>query len=67
MLSENSDCGEIEPYIPIWKRGKNEFIRYEQRDFDDGCGHLAKITVALFLDKNKIQQEMVAHVKWNKL
>jgi hypothetical protein len=31
----------------------------------DDVGHTAIITWAIFLDKNKQEQEMVAYVKWD--
>jgi hypothetical protein len=58
---------KLEPFIPIWNRGKNSLIKYEVRHFDDGVGNTAQITYALFLDKNKEEQEMVAYIKWDKL
>lgn len=56
----------IKPFIPIWNDKKNKLIRFDVRPFDDGVGHTAQITYAIFLDKNKEEQEMVAYVKWDK-
>lgn len=55
---------KIEPFIPVYSRGKNKLLRYEIRHFDDGVGHLADLTIAIYLDKNNEEQEMVARVKW---
>jgi hypothetical protein len=55
---------QIKPFIPIWNKGKNQLIAYEIRPFDDGYGHIADITYAIFIDKNKEQQEVVAWINW---
>lgn len=52
------------PYIPIYNRPPNKFVKFTIEDFDDGSGHIAKITMAHFLDKNKKEKDMVAFVKW---
>jgi len=52
------------PYIPIYNRPPNKFVKFTIEDFDDGCGHKATITIANFLDKNKNEKDMVAFVKW---
>lgn len=49
----------------IWNRSPNKLIRYEERQFDDGVGHTAIITVAIYLDKNKTEREVDAYVKWD--
>lgn len=56
---------QIKPVVPPWKAGKNKFIRFEVRPFDDGHGHTAMITWAIFLNKDKEEDEMVAYVKWS--
>jgi len=56
---------KVEPYVPVFNRGQNSLLRYEERPFDDGVGHTATLVVAIFLDKNKKQQEMVTQVKWH--
>lgn len=53
-------------FKPSWKQGKNKFIKYETRYFDDKFGHTAYITYALYIDKNNEHQECVAWVKWIK-
>ena len=52
-------------YKPIWSRPPNKFIRYENRNFDDLAGHTAVITYAIYLDKNKVEKEIEAFIKWN--
>ena len=65
MQNSNTTIEEpIKPFIPIWNRGKNKIFKYEKRFFDDGVGHTANITYALFKDKNNEQQEVVAWIKW---
>ncbi len=56
----------MKPHIPLYNRPPNKFVRYEQRPFDDGAGHLAILRVAIFADKNNKQQEIVAQVIWDK-
>lgn len=55
---------KIKPFYPKWSQGKNKLIRFEDRPFDDGVGHTATITWAIYSDKNDETQEMVAYVKW---
>ena len=55
---------QIKPFIPIWNKGKNQLLKYEIRPFNDGCNNIADITYAIFIDKNKEQQEVVAWIKW---
>lgn len=57
---------EVKPYLPIYTRPPNKFVRYEERQFDDGVGHTATLRYAIFIDKNGKQQEMIAQVIWDK-
>lgn len=52
------------PYIPIYCRAPNKFVKYREDEFDDGYGHEAIIVVAEFLDKKGNDKEMVAYVRW---
>lgn len=54
-----------EPYLPVYHRSPNKFIRYETKRFDDGVGHTATLTIAVYIDKHNEKQEMVAQVKWD--
>lgn len=56
----------MKPYIPVYKRPPNTFLRYEERQFDDGASHTGTERVAIFLDKNKKLSEMTAQIIWNK-
>jgi hypothetical protein len=55
----------MKTYRPVYSRAPNIFLRYEERTFDDKVGHTGIIRVAIFLDKNKRQCEMVSQVIWN--
>ena len=55
------------PYIPIWNRPPNKFVKYEVVQFDDGAGHIGDLTLAHFIDKKGKEQQMDAWIKWDKL
>lgn len=55
---------KTKPYIPIWKRPPNTFLKYEERPFDDGHGHSAVLRIAVYKDKKGNVKEEVAQVKW---
>lgn len=55
---------KIVPFLPVYCSGKNKLLRYEEVDFDDGCGHLAIVRNAVYLDKSSNEQSMVAQVIW---
>ena len=57
----------IVPYIPIYCKAPNTLVRYEERPFTCGAGHHGIERVAIFLDKNKKEQEMTAQVIWKDL
>jgi hypothetical protein len=51
-------------YIPIYARAPNKLLRYEERPFTCKAGKRGIERVAIFLDKNKKEQEMTAHIIW---
>jgi len=55
----------VNPYIPIYKRPPNQFIKYELRPFDDKAGHIGSERVAIFRDKGGAIREMVAQMIWD--
>lgn len=55
----------MQPYIPIWHRPPNKFLRHEDRRFDDGAGHAGTKRIALYLDKSGKQREETAQVIWD--
>lgn len=55
----------MEPYIPVYHRPPNKFLRYEERRFDDGAGHTGTERIALYQDKNGKQREETAQVIWD--
>lgn len=55
----------IVPHYPTYAKAPNKLLRYELRPFDDGYGHTGQVRVAIFLDKNKKEQEMDAQVLWD--
>lgn len=55
---------KIEPYLPIYHRPPNKFVRYEIVDFDHGNGDSGKYRIAHFLDKKGKAETMVAQVMW---
>lgn len=60
----------IAPYLPIYHRTPNKFLRYELRKFEVvACIRVLTGTerIAIFLDKNGKQQEMSAQVMWDNL
>ncbi len=60
----------ITPYLPIYHRPPNKFIRYELRKFEvvTCIKVLTGIErVGIFSDKNGKQQEMSAHVMWDNI
>lgn len=57
----------METYIPYYHRKPNKFIRYEQREFDDGHGHFGIEIIAIYLDKHNKQREETAQVIWSRL
>lgn len=46
----------MKPYIPVYTRPPNKFIRYETRYFDDGFGHTANVTKNYISRPSPIQQ-----------
>ena len=54
------------PYIPIYCRPPNKLSFYHFKHFDDGAGHTGILKIAHYLDKNKKEKEMVAHIVWSK-
>ena len=55
---------KIVPYLPIWAREPNKFIRYDLVPFDFGNGYVGKYRIAVFSDKSGKIREEVAHVLW---
>lgn len=55
-----------QPFVPIYCRPPNVLLEYVQQDFDDGAGHKAILTVAVFKNKGGKIESMVAQVKWQK-
>ena len=55
---------KIEPYLPVYHRPPNKFLRYEIVDFDQGNGNSGKYRIAHFLDKKGNEDSMVAQVMW---
>lgn len=51
------------PYIPIWCRPPNKFVKYSDSLFNDGR-NIANITTAHFKDKKGNDKSMVARVQW---
>lgn len=49
----------MKPYVPIYKRPPNKFIRFEERKFHGGM-----LTIAVFQNKKGKEQELVILVKW---
>ena len=65
------DSYYLEPVIPLWFRGKNQFLRHEFRPFHTnirgwGKGRHGTAKYAIYLDKNGNEKEEVAQVIWNK-
>jgi len=61
---------KIIPYLPIYHRPPNKFLRYELRNFEVvTCIKVLTGTerIAIFLDKNGKQQEDTAQVMWDNL
>lgn len=56
---------KIEPFLPVYSRPPNTFLRYVEDKFDDGCGHTGIVRTAYFLNKKKEEQSMVAQVIWD--
>ncbi len=54
----------MKPYIPIYKRPPNKFIKYEERPFNYGYGQVGIERVAIFLNKNRKECEMIAQIIW---
>lgn len=57
----------VEPYVPVYCRPPNKFIRMEESEFDDGAGHIGVLSTAIFFDKSGKEKEMVARIKWSEL
>lgn len=55
---------KVVPYLPVWSRPPNKLVRYETYDYVDPVGYQAKVTKAIFKDKNGKEQEMDAFIKW---
>jgi len=55
----------MQPYIPIYCRPPNKFLKYIERRFDDGYGHTGTERVAVFLDKKGRNCEMTAQIIWD--
>lgn len=52
-------------FIPFYNRTPNKIISYREEPFDDGHGHKAILTKALYFDaKKKKESEMTVRVKW---
>lgn len=62
--NEKAGLGKIEPYLPVYARGSNKLLRYEDRPFTCRAGKRGIERVAIFQDKNKSEQEMTAQVIW---
>lgn len=56
---------KITPHYPIYCQAPNKLLRYEIRKFVTDNGINAHVRVAIYLDKNKKEQEMDAQVLWN--
>lgn len=54
------------PYIPIYHRPPNKFVRYEMQRFDDGAGNTGVERVAVYLDKNGTEKRESAQVIWDR-
>ena len=52
-------------YTPVYCRPPNEIIRYKTQYFDDNYGHTGITRIAIYLDKNKKQCEMIAQIIWD--
>lgn len=55
----------MDPYLPVYHRSPNKFLRYDERRFDDGAGHAGTVRIALYQDKNGKQREETAQVIWD--
>lgn len=54
-------------YLPVYARAPNKLLRYEERPFQLPNGLKGIERFAIFLDKNKNQQEMTAQVIWENI
>jgi hypothetical protein len=55
---------KIEPYIPIFHRPPNKFVKYTIESFHTGGNSGGKIRVAHFIDKNGNEKSCTAQVMW---
>lgn len=62
--NDKAGLGKIEPYLPVYARGGNKLLRYEERKFTCRAGKRGIERVAIFQDKNRAVQEMTAQVIW---
>jgi hypothetical protein len=54
------------PYIPIYHRPPNKFLRYEMKRFDDGAGNTGAQRVAFYLDRHGVERSECAQVIWDR-
>lgn len=54
----------MESFLPIQHRPPNKFLRYEERNFDDGHGNSGIERIAYYLDKKGKEQSVIAQVLW---
>lgn len=60
------DLSKVVPFYPIYARAPNKLVRYDERPFSiPSTGQTGVERVAIFLDKNKKEQEMSAQVMWD--
>lgn len=52
------------PFVPYYLKSPNKLVRKFTKEFSDGVGNSAELTIAEFLDKNKNLQQAVIQVKW---
>ncbi len=55
----------MRPYIPLWNRPPNKFIRYEERRFTAHPNLTGTERIAIFKDKNGNVREEMAQVIWD--
>jgi hypothetical protein len=58
---------KVKPFLPVYTRPPNVFLRYEETRFDDGYGHTGIARTAFFLTKKKEEMSMIAQIIWDNL
>jgi hypothetical protein len=56
----------METYLPYYHRSPNQFLRHEERRFEDRSGHTGTVIIAIYKDKNGNIKEETACVRWDK-